>query len=174
MISPLDPILAWYTTAKDSLRVTRRVITTGIAGAVTNRHAFHGKAATENESALDRAQEELDRLVVLGLVAIFERSLRDHLSALPILSTATGIPFHNRVRDEISKDMEFWNISSRVVELFEMVDPALRGQVKQLIDYRNWVAHGQTQSQPPPIVISPTVAHQRLTDFLTQAGVVLP
>ncbi len=174
MTNPLDPIIAWYTTAKDSIRVTRRVIETGIAGAVTNKHAFHGKPQYENESALDRAQEELDRLVVLGLVAIFERSLRDHLSALPIIPATTGIPLHDGVRGEIIKDMEFWNISSRVVELFATVDPALRGQVKQIIDYRNWVAHGQTQSKPAPIVISPTVAHQRLTDFLTQAGVVVP
>lgn len=171
MTNPLDPIIAWYTTANDALRVTRRVIVTGIAGAVTDKHVFDGRPPAENEAALDRAKDELDRLVVLGLVAVFERALWDHLSALPLL-LAAGDPVRERVRAEILKDIEFWNISSRVVELFPPVDPALRGQVKQIIDYRNWVAHGQTQSQPPPIVIPPTVAHQRLTAFLTQAKVI--
>jgi hypothetical protein len=148
MSNPLDPIIAWYTTAKDSIRVTRRVIATSIAGAVTNKHVFHGKAATDNEAALDQAQEELDRLVVLGLVAIFERSLRDHLFGLPVVAAATGVALHDRVRDELLKDMEFWNISSRVIELFA-VDAALRGQVKQIIDYRNWVARTNPKSAAP-------------------------
>ncbi len=174
MTNPLDPVLAWYTTAKDSIRVTRRVVATGIIGPVTNKHVFHGKPTADNEAALDQAQEELDRLTVLGFVAIFERALRDHLAALPIVAAASGVPLNDRVRDELLRDMEFWNISSRVIELFGTVDANLRGQAKQIIDYRNWVAHGQTQSQPPPVVMTPATAYQRLTDFLTQSGIVGP
>ena len=173
MSNPLDPVLRWYTTAKDSIRVTRRVIDTGIANAVTSKHVFHVMTQTENETALDQAQEELERLVVLGLVAIFERSLRDHLSALPIIPVVTGVPLHDSVRIQIIRDMEFWHIERILLEsLFTAVDPLLKGQVKQIIDYRNWVAHGHTRSQPPPLVISPVIAHQRLTDFLTQAKVI--
>lgn len=173
MSNPLDPVLTWYTTAKDSIRVTRRVIDTGIPNAVTSKHVFHVKNQTENETALDQAQEELDRLVVLGLVAIFERSLRDHLSALPVIPVVTGVVLHDCVRDQIVKDMEFWHIERILIDsLFTAVDSALRGQVKQIIDYRNWVAHGHTRNQPPPLAISPVAAHQRLTDFLRQTGVV--
>lgn len=172
MTNPLDAILTWYTTAKDSIRVTRRVVTKNIAGAVVAKHAFYGRAAADNESALEQAQEELDRLVVLALVATFERTLRDHLASLSVVAAATGVPLHDQVRDEIIKDMEFWNISSRVIELFGTVDANLRGQAKQIIDYRNWVAHGQTQNQPPPIVMSPPKAHQWLTEFLRQTGIV--
>lgn len=173
MTNPLDPILTWYTTAKDSIRVTRRVVTENVAGAITAKHAFHGRAAADNEAALERAQEELDRLVVLALVATFERTLRDHLASLSVVAAATGVPLHDQVREEINKDMELWNISSRIIELFGAVDPNLRGQVKQIVRYRNWVAHGQTQNQPPPIAISPPEAHQRLTEFLRQAGIVM-
>lgn len=173
MNNPLDPILMWYTTAKDSIRVTRHAVTKNVAGAITAKHAFHGRVAADNEAALERAQEELDRLVVLALVATFERTLRDHLVSLSVVTAATGVPLHDRVRGEIYKDMEFWNISSRVIELFATVDVNLRGQTKQIIDYRNWVAHGQTQNQPPPIVMSPPKAHQWLTEFLRQAGIVI-
>ena len=173
MTNPLDSILAWYTTAKDGMRVTRRVLENVVPKAITNKHVFYGKPQSDNLAALDRALEELNRLTVLAFTATFERALRDFLLALPIIVTAQGsIPLHDRVRGEIINDMEFWNISSRVVDLFTSVDPSVRGQVKQIIDYRNWVAHGKTQSQPPPIVILPTVAHQRLTAFLTQATVI--
>ena len=67
-----------------------------------------------------------------------------------------------------------WNISVRVVELFAAVDPALRGQVKQIIKHRNWVAHGRTLIEAAPVVILPPGAHQRLTEFLRQAGIVVP
>ena len=36
------------------------------------------------------------------------------------------------------------------MEVFPGADPAVRGHVKQIIDYRNWVAHGQTLAKPAP------------------------
>jgi hypothetical protein len=148
------------------------VIDTGIPNAVTAKHVFLTKTQTENETALEHAQEELDRLVVLGLVAIFERTLRDHLSALPVVPVVTGIALHDGVRSQIIRDMEFWHIERVLLDtLFATVDTGLKGQVKQIIDFRNWVAHGHTLKQPPPTNISPAEAHKRLTDFLQQAGV---
>jgi hypothetical protein len=174
MANPLDPILVWYKTAHDSLRVTRRVITQAIPGAITDKHVFHTKTPAECESALTQAQDELDRVVVLALTAIFERTIRDYLSTLPVIAAPTGNLHHDAVRGEILNDMEMWNISSRVIDLFDVVDPALRGQVKQIIKYRNWVAHGHTLTEPPPVNTNPADAHQRLTDFLAQAGVIVP
>jgi len=53
-------------------------------------------------------------------------------------------------------------------EVFSGVDPVVRGQVKQVIDYRNWVAHGQTLAKPGPTNVVPVKAHQVLTAFLVQ------
>ncbi|MBA4065185.1 MAG: hypothetical protein C0501_16015 [Isosphaera sp.] len=172
MTNPLDPIVTWYTTAKDSMRVTRRAVQKATPGLVAAKYTFHGRDRKANESALDQALEELNRLVVLALTAVFERTLRDHLSALPVVRPGSGDPLADRVRDEVLRDMEFWNISTRVVEVFTTVAPALRGEVKQVIDYRNWVAHGRTAVEPPPVAMTPAKAYQRLTAFLTQAKVI--
>ncbi len=171
MTNPLDSIIAWYTTAKDSIRVTRRVIEKSTAGIITKKHVFHGKAKNESETSLNRALVELNQLVVLALTAIFERSLRDYLCDLPVIAPSTSDPHQNAVRDEILKDVRFWNISSRVLDVFVTVEPTLRGEVKQVIDYRNWVAHGRTTAEPPPVIMTPAKAYERLTEFLTQAGI---
>ena len=172
MANPLDPVLTSYKTLRDAIDVTRHVVETGIVAPITASHVFHTQTEAERVVTLDLALVELNQLGVLSLVAVFERTLRDHLAALPVVAPVMGDPLHDTVRAEILKDMEMWNISSRVIDLFAGVDPAIRGQVKQIIKYRNWVAHGRTLIEPPPIVILPPATHQRLTDFLAQAGVV--
>ncbi|HLX60594.1 MAG TPA: hypothetical protein VKX17_04865 [Planctomycetota bacterium] len=173
--NPLDPVIQWYQTALDSIRVTQRVVNQSIPNAITDKHgAIFNKVPQECVLKLDLAKEELERLVVLALSAIFERSLRDYLAQFARNALQTGDAHREMVRDEILKDIEFWNISSRVLELFPSVDPNLRGQIKQIIDYRNWVAHGHTLAKPEPSNVTPAGAHRHLTDFLVQAGVVAP
>ena len=174
MVNPLDPIMRWQETALDSMRVTRRVLTQKIARAVTNRHVFSRETLAESLARLDEAKEELERLIVLALTAAFERTLRDYLMQIPRNALPPGDAHRDAVREEIVKDIGFWNISERVLEVFPTVDPAIRGQVKQVILYRNWVAHGHTLALPPPSNVVPRDAYQRLTTFLLQAGVVPP
>lgn len=174
MANPLDPVMQWYQTTFDCIRVTQRILTNSIPGAVTRKHVFHAKPLAETTSWLDSASEELDRMVVLALTAIFERTLRDYLAQFPQRALPPGDPHHDAIREEMLKDIEFWNISSRVVEVFPAVAPNLRGQAKQIIDYRNWVAHGHTLARPAPANIVPAKAYQQLTDFLLQAGVISP
>ena len=84
-----------------------------LAGAVTNRHVFFKQPLTDCTARLQAATEELERLVVLALTAIFERTLRDYLAQMPLIGLPLGDPHGDAVRDEIIKDIEFWNISTR-------------------------------------------------------------
>lgn len=172
MSNPLDPALAAYKAARDAIDVTDVAVRAGGAGFITAAHVFHAQTAAESLLELDLARVELGRLGVLSLVAVFERTVRDHLDALAVVVPSTGDPLRDAVRGELLKDAEMWNLSSRVLDLFAAVDPAVRGQVKQIVKHRNWVAHGRTLTEPPPIVILPPAAYQRLTDFLTQAGII--
>jgi hypothetical protein len=173
MNNPLDPVLSWYRTALDSMRVTGRVVRQGIVTALTARHVFYSQPVADSERQLEEAREELERLVVLALTAVFERTLRDFVTALPQVAVPAGDPFGEAVRQELVADMEFWHFSQRLIEVFrDRVAADLRGQVKQIIDYRNWVAHGHTLALPPPTNVLPVVAHQRLTDYLVAAGVI--
>jgi hypothetical protein len=175
MVNPLDPVMDWYEIAFDSLRVTQRVVDQKIPRALTKRHkSLYGKPAEGCLSLLDSAKDELDRLVVLALTAIFERTLRDHLIQIPLTALPLGDPQRDAVRQEIVKDIEFWNISSRVLDVFPAVDRVTVGLVKQVIDYRNWVAHGHSLARPAPSNVIPGKAYQDLTTFLVQAGILGP
>jgi hypothetical protein len=161
-------------TALDSMRVTQRVLNLNLPGVVTIRHVFFHQPVADCTARIQAAKEELQRLVVLALTAIFERTLRDYLVQMSLTALPPGDPHGDAVRAEIVKDIEFWNISARVMDVFPGVDPAVRGDVKQIIDYRNWVAHGHTLARPAPARVVPVKAHQVLTAFLVQAGVITP
>ncbi|MFO0846092.1 MAG: hypothetical protein U0797_27545 [Gemmataceae bacterium] len=174
MANPLDSVIQWYTTANDSIRVTRRVLTKGIKSALPKKHAFLNRPAEECSSLLDSGADELKRVVVLALTAIFERTLRDHLTEIPKAMLPPGDPHHDAVREQLIADIEFWNISARVLDVFPGVAAEVRGEVKQISEYRNWVAHGHTVAKPAPSNVIPEKAYERLTRFLDQAGLLSP
>jgi hypothetical protein len=174
MANPLDPVMSWYEAALDSIRVTQRVLNQNIAGAVTHRHIFYGQPPADCVARLDAAKDELARVAVVALTAIFERTLRDYLTQLPRSAWPPGDPHRDAVREGLVRDIEYWNISDRVLEVFPVVASQARGLVKQIIEYRNWVAHGHTLTKPAPTNVTPDQAHKRLSDFLIQSGVITP
>ncbi len=66
MANPLDPVMEWYRTALDSMRVTQRTLNKSLPGAITNRHVFFKQPLTDCTARLQAATEELERLVVLA------------------------------------------------------------------------------------------------------------
>jgi hypothetical protein len=172
MDNPLDPVMAWFKTARDSLRMSQRTLEKDIPDAVVAKYVFYAKPLEECESLLDSAKDEIERVVVLSLTAIFERTLRDHLVQYPNNAMQSGDPTEVAVRTELTRNIEFWNFSSQVVEVFPNVSTDVKGNVKQIIQFRNWVAHGHSAGVAPPINLVPAKAYQQLTEFLTQAGIV--
>jgi hypothetical protein len=57
--------------------------------------------------------------------------------------------------------------------LRDIVDGATRGQVKQVYEYQNWVAHGKNQNKVPATNVSPYSVYTLLSQFITQASAVL-
>ncbi len=172
MANPLDSVMLWYRTVRDSIRVTRRVLDREILDAVTEKHVFFGQESAQSSKQLSTASDELDDLVVLALTAFFERTIRDYLLQFPTRAFSGGDPHTDAVRNAMIDDIEYWNMTGRVIDLFPAVPTNVRGIVKQIIEYRNWVAHGKTISKLPSINVLPAHAYQNLTEFLRQAGVI--
>ena len=185
MSNPLDAIRDRYLLTQQCVRVVARVVRTGAKKIIQPKHTFLvGVDVATAERLAGEAEEHLDRLTVLDLTSAFERYLRLHVLYSYHAAFAAGTPRLDAIHGELKKDIEFWNVSERLLTLFSGVDAVVRGNVKQVIDYRNWVAHGKWADQllslttnpthiaPKPNKISPEQAYDRLTAFLTQAGLV--
>jgi hypothetical protein len=57
--------------------------------------------------------------------------------------------------------------------LRDIVDDAARGQVKQVYEYRNWIAHGKNKNKIPATNVSPYSVYTLLSQFIIQASAVL-
>jgi hypothetical protein len=178
-MNPLDPILVWWTTAKDALRVTSRVLRKRTEGAtppglIKDAYVFFDMQEDQGLDRIDAAKRELDGLVVLALVATFERSLREHVLDTVRGRFPPGNVFLDSVRGQIENDVEFWHFSVELIEAFASVAQATRDGAKQLVKFRDWVAHARHAAappDPPPVSAEPQMAYRRLTQFLMEAGI---
>ena len=173
MNNPLDPIMAWHELASQSLQITFRAIDQNIPNAIPPRSIFFEKPASASRDQIEAATSQIDDLVVLSLVSTFERSIREALTAMPRLASlpSTGDSIDARLRNKLVAALEYWRLSDEVLPIYAaQVDRNLVGQVKQAIDYRNWVAHGRSIDRPPGVNVTPQYAYRTLTAFLGQAG----
>jgi hypothetical protein len=72
-----------------------------------------------------------------------------------------------------NESIERWSMTDMLFALRNIVDDGTRGQVKQVYEYRNWVAHDKNQHKMPAIKASPRFTFNLLTRFVTQASAVL-
>ena len=146
-MSVLDNVLQDYATVRDALRVTARVVTSGSKGIIQDKHRtlYSVEPATVVER-IEAAQKELELLTVFSLVAAFERVLRELVVEVIQDRFRLRNEFEAKIEEQLISDAEFWKFSQELVEAFVLVPENLRGQVKQLIYYRDWVAHGKRWS----------------------------
>jgi hypothetical protein len=172
-MNPLSPIMAWYKVIRDAMRVSARVLRQEIPGVITDKHVFHYEPALESLQRLSDANGELDDLVVLSLVATFERTLRDFVMTRPAKILVGGDAIDEAIHSEILKDVEYWRIADRLAGVFKgRVEAGRLGQVKQIVGYRNWIAHGRATATPPDGNVAPQFAYEQLTGFLHLAGII--
>ena len=174
-MNPLEQIMDWYVTARDAIRVTERVITSSIVGAITEKHKFHAEPPPKNLQALESSRNELDNMVVFLLVAATERLLREHIFTLLDNRFAPGNLVEKSIGKQAHDDAEQWKFRAELLPVFVTAPENLRGRVKQLVEFRDWVAHGHqwgTTMPQSPVNVVPKYAFDTLKDFLATAGVI--
>ncbi len=172
MSNPLDPVIGWFSVTRDCMRITSRVLERGIRDAITPKHVFSQRSVPESLASVEEAKTQVEDFVVLALVSTFERCVRDFLAGLPRNAASGTTPLDEAVRTELLKDLEFWRLSDRLLAVFAAHLPAqLIGQVKQVVEYRNWIAHGRSAAKTPTNVV-PQYAYKVLSEFLQQAGII--
>lgn len=201
MTNPLAPVIDRFRLVSDAVRVTNRVLESGpdksltdhtkvVAGklqtadfvslpqwAVQPKHAtLHALPQNDAANRLRLAITELEGLVVLELAAVFERTLRKHLTHAATTQFPATSADQLALRDAVTEKIERWEFKL-LIDLFpsvDVIDPTLRMKAKQVVERRDWVAHGKhtDPNEKEPTNVGAEDAYQRLTDFLKAAGIV--
>lgn len=169
MTNPLDEEITAFQTTLEAFKVVRRILDRRTDPVSNTR--FYGLTDTEGHQLLEQAEEQLSKLVAFSLFAVFERTLREHLSnSLVAVSTSTTVPpeLANSLHGFLQSGTDNWRIDD-VIGMFQPpVSPVDVANVKGIRTYRHHVAHGAA----PPVAIPPQTVYAQLTDFLTGARLV--
>lgn len=158
-----------YLTVKDSIKVTRRSLAKEIS-ILHNRTIFEDLKSTGANQMMETAGKEVSDLTVLALFASFERHLRDEISTKSSkLQEIIPHVLGDRINELAQKEIERWQISE-IIDLFDFaVDGSVRGRMKQILEYRNWIAHGKNPGKLPSIRnVEPKTTYETISDFIAQ------
>jgi len=120
---------------------------------------------------LKNSSKVIDDLFVLSLWATFERYLIDFFQTKgkkirEILPSDLADVYY----EHLSKEIEYW----KPMEILDLLKRSLLKGNEQLIElakdilkYRNWVAHGRNPHNLPPMNITPQMAYERLDDVIS-------
>jgi hypothetical protein len=168
----LDQVFSTYEILRDSVKVTKRSIDKS-AYFLHNKTIFPGEQKEIIINKISFVEDELADIMILSLFASFERELRVSIQNIIDLNVKKNNPIIIKFIDLTSESIERWIIKD-IVDAFDgIVDESIRSRVKQIYDYRNWVAHGKNPDKPPPIKTDPKTVFMILCDFVIQASTVL-
>jgi hypothetical protein len=104
--------------------------------------------------------------VILAMWAEFDRVLIEFLEThTEALRKLRPKPLWRKLGPHIAKGVEYWTSDERLEVLKGFVDPQLVGLVKQVKEFRDWVAHKNPRKRPSAQV-DPASTYQLLSKIL--------
>jgi hypothetical protein len=178
--NPLPPILNAFEATRDALRVARRLIPELEAKQPDCQdELFHQRRKLLNRTVfpnhpngkvlLEQTEKEIQDLFVLNLWVVFERFVRIYLQQIrgpensqPHFCEALYQYFNKKVESLTAQEvLDFLKLS------FFNTDEGshLIGSAKQILEYRNWVAHRNPKKRSP-VKIVPNMAYDTLNEII--------
>ncbi len=178
--NPLPPILNAFETTRDALRVARRLIPELEAKQLyCQSELFHQRRKLLNRTIfpnhpngkflLEQTEREIQDLFVFNLWVVFERFVRAYLQQIelpknnqPYLCEALYQDFHKKVESlTIQEVLDFLKLS-----FFNTNEGNhLISSTKQILEYRNWVAHRNPKKRAPVRMV-PNMAYETLNEII--------
>ena len=169
-MNPLDTILSWHDQLKENNKIIVHFLQKNPESFPITAKIGKSFAAKEDEAitSLSDLKNELDDLIIVSLFVTFEQFIIDYITNTNIntVNQETDL-FKKEIFQYCLKDSDKWKFKE-ILDLFKpIIDPTIIGDIKQIYDYRNWVAHGKRKQKP--INTDPITVHNKLTDFLKRA-----
>jgi hypothetical protein len=119
-------------------------------------------------TVVEDAKKQSAELAILALFATFERYVIDYLqTANRLLSVGHPKQYSTRLAEKFANEVEYWRFSE-VLDLFKgEIDSSLIGQVKQVKQYRDWIAHRNPRARLSA-AFEPEAAFDILAEMIEQ------
>ena len=150
----LDPVLEFYQASLTGYDKVRGFLNKSSKLKELEQSVFYAKTAGETDEMFTRFRDDLNDLVIVSLVSVFEHILYKHPKS-PLLDES-----NRQGRKDVHDAIAYFEslISS----------PESYASVESLCTYRNWVAHGKRWAKPSNA--EPFTAKKQLVIFLGQIG----
>jgi hypothetical protein len=169
----INAVLATYTVLDDSLKMVKRLTPKPIAPAIARRTFVVGKSAADITATIEYEWLELNDVMVASLFAAFERELRSAFLNVVTTDWSAHTPTMLNIRGITTDAIERWAVLDMITALREVVDGNLRGEVKEIYAYRNWVDHGKNRHRTPARQFYARQVYKTLSQFIQQAATVI-
>lgn len=179
----LQDALGWYESAKLNLGRMQRIGThhwndDSLQGtSIRKDERFKQVEASEIELETITALRPIEDLGVLVLFSVFESAVREHLKGIiePLTIRGLGHPILQDAAEDVLEDISQGSFANYVLTPLQnqgRITAELSHKVKQVRDYRNWVAHGKREPRPAHVVnLTAEKAFSRLKEFLDTLGI---
>lgn len=159
----IDQIYRNYLILRDTVKVTRRAVKGDDTHYLYRNTAFEYSTFEVDTS---KAIQELEELIVLSLFAAFERWLRDTVLEKSevletIMPTELGIKLSRLAKEEIER----WK-TKEIIRLFDYASKQNTMKLMQILDFRNWVAHGKNIEKLPAITTDAKTVYETIIGFM--------
>jgi hypothetical protein len=168
--NPILPIWSAYLTSEGCFKLAKVALKHQDSAMFIEVAKFDLKDKTALKQQIELSRNESKDLFVVDLWATFERFVRDYLqdkvSKLQQIHPAT---LGNSMYLYIEAEIEFWKPEELLEKILKStLSPSsyLVGQAKQILQYRNWIAHGKNPNKTTA-KITPEFAYKVLDEIVT-------
>jgi len=166
--NPLIPILKAYEISTDCFKVAKRAVKQQQSNLFADSNWLNRQNAHED---IDKTATEVSDLFVFSLWAAFERFVITYLQtkAIGLQKTVVPITLANPLSEYVQKEMEYWTPKG-ILDLLknvQSIDKNTIGKAKQILEYRNWIAHGKDMKKTSSVkAMTPVYTYQTLNEIV--------
>jgi len=166
--NPLIPIWEAYEVSVDCFKVAKKAIKQQKTGLFADSDWLTRQNAHEY---IDKTAIEVNDLFVFSLWAAFERFVITYLQtkAVGLQQTVVPLTLANPLSEYIQKEIEYWNPKDMLdlLKNIQSIDKNAIGKAKQILEYRNWIAHGKNVKKTVSVkAMTPLYTYQTLNEIV--------
>jgi len=164
--NPLPIVWENHEASRAALVIAKRAITHNDKETLLSHTTFMAKNPTDAKRTIENSLKEVEDLFVLSVWSKFERFVRDYLQQKgATLKTTKPAALANPLYEYFYNEVEYWK-PNQILNLLKIssltTNPHLIGQAKQVLGYRDWVAHGKNPNKHPSSSIRAKFAYDTL------------